>query len=469
MNKAHLLTAFVSVSLLIVITFTVAHAQSLPTKPFTSTDSSVAEIQLALSVRSSVVESTVVDIAVDPDFDASDPAVALCAGDQYLVVFEYGSEIYAQYLDSAGKRLGIPFVVSTDVYTESNPAVACDWNRNLFVVVWQHDDVNSGDMDIQAQVILGTRPASRETNVAAILTVADSLIDETNPAIACNSDASSCLVVFERAENSGDVYGQRVVFSGSTFLRQGDWFAIGSFTAAERNPVVAWATFDDDYLVSWEYQNASVWRIVTAYVWDTWQGGSQIQTGTTFLTGPELPYDQLNPAAAYNGRSHRFLLVFQHAFFGQATDYDIYGLRLLPGGGSQGDLIAIDFSQDLNEQPAVAYGSGPYYLPGGRGADQFLVTYVTETLSGRWIQAHPVYGTHQVGSQLLSSTPMTLYQTTAGPNFDLLNPDVVGSLNNGRYFAVWESMTGGFAGTDYDVRGRLIAPYGVFLPSIIRQ
>lgn len=468
MNKVHSLTAFLIFSLAIFFTFTLSHAQNLPPKPPTASDSSTAEIQLVSASGSGVVESAILDIAVDPDFDESDPAVALCAGDQYLVVFEYGSEIYAQYLDSAGKRLGIPFVVSTDVYSESNPAVACDWNRNLFVVVWQHDYNNSGDMDIQAQVILGTRPALRETAVAAVLSIADSQLDETNPAIACNSDASNCLVVYERAENNGDVYGQRVVFSGSTFLRQGDWFAISSFTAAERNPAVAWASLDHDYLVSWEYQNASVWRIVTAYVWDTWQGSNQIQTGTAFLTGPELPYDQLNPAVAYNGRSHRFLLVFQHDFSNDATDYDIYGLRLVPGGGSQGQLIPIEYSLYSNEQPAVAYGSGPYYLPGGRGADQFLVSYVTETPTGRWIHARPVYGTFQADSQLLSSTPITLYQMAAGPNFDLLNPDVVGSLNNGRYLTIWESMISGFAGADYNVRGRLVAPYSVFLPAIIR-
>lgn len=467
MNKAHSLTALVVVGLMIVFRFTLSHAQTLPPKPPTSTEPLAADIQLAASASSVVAEGAVLDIAVDPDFDESNPAVALCAGNQYLVVFEYGSEIYAQYLDSAGKRLGIPFVVSTDVYSESNPGVACDWNRNLFVVVWQHDYNDSGDMDIQAQVILGTRPASRATAVTAVLNVANSQLDETNPAIACNSDASNCLVVFERAENSGDVYGQRVIFSGSTFMRQDDWFAIGSFTAAERKPAVAWGTFDHDYLVSWEYQNASVWRIVTAYVWDTWQGGSQIQRVTTFLTGPELPYDQLNPTAAYNGRFHRFLLVFQHDYWNDASNYDVYGLRLVPGGGSQGALITIDDGLYSNEQPAVAYGSGPYYLPGGHGADQFLVAYVTKTPTGRWIQAHPVYGTQQAGSQLLSSTSMTLYQTAAGPNFDLLNPEVVGSLNNGRYLASWESMTGGFAGTGVDIKGRLIAPYGVFLPSII--
>ncbi|MCB8979475.1 MAG: hypothetical protein H6657_18855 [Ardenticatenaceae bacterium] len=468
MNKVHSFTTIFVVSLVTFFTFTLGHAQNLPPKFPTDSELATAEIRLASLASNAVVEGAVLDIAVDPDFDESDPSVALCAGDQYLVVFEYGSEIYAQYLDNAGNRLGIPFVVSTDVYSESNPAVACDWNRNLFVVVWQHDYVNSGDMDIQAQVILGTRPASRETAVAAVLNVADSLIDETNPAIACNSDASGCLVVYERAENSGDVYGQRVFFSGSSFLLQGDGFAIGSFTAAERNPAVAWGTFDHDYLISWEYQDASAWRIVSSYVWDTLQGGSQIQTSTAFLTGSELPYNQLNPAVAYNGRSHRFLLVFQHAYLGDGSDYDIYGLRLVPGGGSQGDLITIDFSLYNNEQPAVAYGSGPYYLPGGRGADQFLVSYVTETPSGRWIHAHAIYGTFQIGSQLLSSTPIVLYQTAAGPNFDLLNPDVVGSLNNGRYLTIWESMISGFAGTDYNVRGRLVAPYSVFLPAIIR-
>ena len=417
------------------------------------------------AVSDAIAEGSILDIAVNPDFDEAEPAVALCAGDQYLAVFEYGSEIYAQYLDNQGTRLGIPFVVSSDIYMESHPDVACDWSRNVFIVVWQHDYNNSGDMDIQAQGILGTRPADAVQSVSAALNVANTTLNETNPVVECNSNASSCLVVYEREDNSGDIYGQRLAISSSLTL-QGGAFVIGSFGVAEGNPAIAWGGPDSDYLVAWEYKSTN-YRIVVAYVWDTLMGGSQIQASGTFLTGSDLANHQINPAAAYNGRTQRYLVVFQHDFYNDGSDYDIWGLRLVPGGGSQGALFLIAGYGQPEIQPAIAYGSGPYYLPGGYGADQFLVTYVREDATQRIVLGQAIYGSVQP-SQQKEGSPVLLYSTGSGINFGLANPAVIGSINNGRYLAVWESMIGGFTGDDYNVRGQLVAPYGVFLPAIIK-
>ena len=118
--------------------------------------------------------------------------------------------------------------------------------------------------------------------------------------------------------------------------------------------------------------------------------------------------------------------------------------------------------------PAVAYSGGQESLP-GMGGDQFLVSYVYDSGIERLLEVQALKGAYDASTtDQREGGPVSLYRTFASINFGLSNPDVVGSVNNGNYLVVWESMSGGFAGNDYDVRGRMLTPYAIFMPLVVR-
>ena len=83
-------------------------------------------------------------------------AVAHCASDQYLVVFQQDNDIYGQRLDQSGGLIGNEFLISNGSAGSSNPDVACGWYRDVFVVTWQYDYLGP-DNDIFARGIYGRR------------------------------------------------------------------------------------------------------------------------------------------------------------------------------------------------------------------------------------------------------------------------------------------------------------------------
>ncbi len=411
----------------------------------------------------------IIDVAVDSAYDEQDPAVALCTYDQYLVVYEQDGNIYGQRLTNTGVLLGGAFVIFDGSNAASNPHVACDWiYQNRFVVVWEYL-YSPTDPDILAQAVFGNHQSSGGQLDGGYLPVAETTYAETNPAIACNSDDHTCLIVFEYDDTgNGDIYGRRL---SMTDLTLNDRFSISTYTADEYNPDVAWGGAADDYLVAWQYYYTSVspahYRIMDAYVYDTHQTGTQIEEGVKALIDySSYQHNQTLPAVVFSRDAGRYLVVFQYDYYGDGSDHDILGLRLIPPLYSQGDVFYVAGTNRQEHSPAVAYSGGPENLP-GMGADQFLVTYVYEGSTERVLYGQPVKGAYDTGGTQLDGDPAAMYSTFTGINAGLYNPDVSGSLNNGRYLAVWESMLGGFAGSDYDVRGRLIAPYVLYLPLVI--
>ena len=454
-----------------------------PDEPLVMSGGAVEEYPVDLkevvsrSAATAAPQGGIIDIATDDNDDEHDPAVALCAYDQYLVVYENETddEIYGQRVDSSGNLLGSAFQITGDPYREAKPDVACDWYYNRFIVVWEHDSGNSGDFDVRVQGVYGGHQTSGSQLYGSWHAVSeDAPQDETDPAIACNSDEHTCLVVFEYSgSGSGDIYGQRVAVGTSDTTREGGRFTVGGYSAAEYNPDVAWGGYDDDYLVVWQYlyhTPSNHYRILAGYVWDTNQAGSQIEGAGTYLIGPgDYDHNQTMPAAAYNPDTRQYLAVFQYDWNGDGSDYDIEALRLTPGGGSWGSVFSVANTIYHEMSPAVAFSGGTQSISGGMGADQFLVAYRHESGSEQVIYGQAVEGTYATSGGQREGDPARIRTTAVGTNFGLFDPDVTGSINNGRYTVVWEDMTGGFAGDDYDVLGRMVAPYAVYLPLILNN
>ena len=193
---------------------------------------------MGLSVPAVAPEGGVIDIAADGE----NPAVALCASNQYLVVYEKDtdSEIYGQRLDSDGNLLGSAFQITDNSSDDTNPDVACDWYYNRFIVVWEHDYGDTGDLDIRVQGVYGGHQTSGSQVYGGWHAVSqDEPQIERNPAIACNSNEHTCLVVFGYDDNAAgvdDVYGQRVSVGTSDTAIEGSRFTIGDYAAPESIP-----------------------------------------------------------------------------------------------------------------------------------------------------------------------------------------------------------------------------------------
>ena len=441
-----------------------------PSRP--STGARPAAKRPSASCTTAAPQGDIIDVATDDDDDEQDPAVALCASDEYLVVYENEAddEIYGQRLDSGGDLLGDAFQITDDSYRDAKPDVACGWDRDRFIVVWEHDSANSGDFDVRVQGVYGSHRTSGSQLYGNWHAVSqDAPQDELDPAIACNSFDHTCLVVFEYDDgtDNADIYGQRISVGSSDTAREGSRFAIGGFGANEYNSDVAWGGLEDNYLVVWQYWDGGDYRVLFSEVWDTDQSGSQIDRGGTYLTGDDT--DQLFSAVAYSRDARDYLIAFQYDYYGNGSDYDIDSFRLDATDTNYGSRFAVAWTSDNETSPAVAFSGGPESLSGGMGADQFLVTYVYESDSEQAVYGQAVKGTHATSGGQLEGAPTRVRATGGGTNFGLFDPDVTGSFNSGRYLVVWEDMTGGFAGYDYDVLGRMVAPYAVYLPLVLNS
>ncbi len=425
---------------------------------------------ISRSALTAAPQGGIIEIATDDGFDESQAAVALCASDQYLVVYQSAGEIYGQRLESDGDLLGDAFQIAEGPQAKSDPDVACDWLYNRFVVVWEYDFYGNGsDYDVRARGVYGGHQASGSQLYGIELAVSEtnSGVWEWDPAIACNSFDHTCLVAFAYSgTGGGDIYGQRVSVGGSSIGKEGARFTISGYGARESNPDVAWGGYDDDYLVVWQYWHETPSphdRVFAGYVWDTNQAGSQVQTAGTYLIAPgSHDHDQIVPAAAYNPRTRQYLVVFEYDYFGNGTDRDIEALRLTPGGGSWGGVFSVAATDRDEQCPAVAFSGGTQSFSGGKGADQFLVTYRREVDSTDAFYAQAVKGTYATSGSQREGAPVHMRTTEQWWHQWV---DVVGSINNGRYVVVWNECTGG--DLDCDVLGQMVAPYGVYLPVML--
>jgi hypothetical protein len=418
-----------------------------------------------------------IEIAVTSDYER-DPAVALCAYDQYLVVYTIDGDVYGQRLTSGGDLLGDRFVIYDGTHYAVEPDVACEWSLNRFIVVWSIDYLNQGtDYDVYAQGVYGGHQSSGSQLHGSMLRVSEDTVVERDPAIACNSNDFTCLVAFEYSgSGSGDLYGQRVYIGTSDISKDGDRFNISGFGAEEYNPDVAWGGYEDNYMVVWQYLHndpTDHYRIVFALVHDTEQGANdedEIEKGGTWLVDPgSFMWDtpQIMPAVAYNRDQGEYLVVYNYEKYG-GGDWDIYTRRVTGDGLYVNEPFSLVWTGYVESSPAVAFSGGPESFSGGMGANQYLVPYITDEEDDGYV----LYGVAVEGDSTEVnpfSDRMEIDRIPAAFMWDLSNPDVTGSINNGRYLVVWQYHMHGFSPDD-DVLGRMVSPYQVvYLPLVLRN
>ncbi len=87
------------------------------------------------------------------------PVIAVDADGKYLIVWEdgrnqdsHGTDIYGQWLSSAGVPMGANFALSTDSRNQYWPALAFDPDSGSFFAVWE-DDRNNGNLALYGRML----------------------------------------------------------------------------------------------------------------------------------------------------------------------------------------------------------------------------------------------------------------------------------------------------------------------------
>lgn len=301
------------------------------------------------------------------EYDQVQPAIAYnSAAGEYLVVWEdhhwgWGDDwdIYARRIAADGTPLGSHFGVSWEGSDHRlAPDVVYHPTVGEYLVVWEYE-YSSSDHDIYARLV-----ASNGTLIGNELAIATTGQYESNPVVAYNSQDDEYLVVWESQEGSGeashfDIYGQRLDPSGDT---QGDPIAIATGLLDEMAPAVAHDPANNQYLVVWQElappAGADAVTSITTFEFNIY--GQRVAANGT-LVGDQIAistwqYDQVKPRLAFNSAAAQFLVVWEDHHWGWGEDWDVYGQRVSTSGRLVGGNFGISWEgANHRESPGVAY------------------------------------------------------------------------------------------------------------------
>jgi len=406
------------------------------------------------------VLSSRINVATSDDNEL-DPAVTYC-GNSYLVVYVKDGDIYGQRLDFEGLRLGDEILIFDGEHSSSEPEVACLWPgifEQYFIVVWTYDwsgEYLDYDIEVQALTTDGNLSGS-------ILSVANSVENERRPAIACEVDDYTCLVVYEKEEDGDpDIKGRRLIMTNFGLDLPEAEFHTGSDSDHDYNPAVTWSMPLEEYQVVWQdwYVDGIIYhdRIQTSSIYEDEHGigyDDEIKYGPVFLNPPYLTgeHEQEFPDVAFNNHLGRYLVTYYEDR--STTDAAVGDLTV--GNTHWG---AMDFETDVEPSVVVAYSGGPSGTVNAE--DEFLAVNVEVRETFFQLQ-----GTYIWKGNLLSFAKDIPIETTANEDL-IMNPDVCGTPPTGHYLVVWEH---GQPATGYNIYGRLVDKGGfseVYLPLIQR-
>lgn len=179
-------------------------------------------------------------------------------------------------------------------------------------------------------------------------------------------------------------------------------------------PAAAYNSSRDEFLVVW-HCNWGGYRDIWASRLDRF---GKVLGAFIVATGGN---DRAQPAVAYDSQHDRYLVVWSYDFWGNGSDWDVYG-RLVPWNGP--DPGSTEFviweTTDSQWNPKVAYSTGD---------DEYVVVWTNTSASPA-----------TVSFRLLASTGTPGYAATlAGDGVhDFLNPDITYSWVRNEYLVAYE-------------------------------
>jgi hypothetical protein len=374
--------------------------------------------------------------------DGYEPAVAYNENhDEYLVVWHYFNDIYAQRISSRGELLGNEMTITNHSNKEDSPALAYDPNWDRYLVVWQRDS-GSGHKDIYGRFIPWNGPISGWGAFPI-----DSTTNDTRyPKIAYGFTQAEYMVVWTRFTGGWPEYeidGVRVEGDGSGIPAIPHPHVASHINDNRQNPDITYNLAKNEYLVV--YDNRYLFDYSGTH--DDHIYGVIMAGNGTKLYGGEFgiaawPGDEYKPAvAACNFGTQnigQYLVSWVSYFKINDTTYEprVYA-RYLDGNGNAGGVYMID-----NVTPSYPSAEIDIACRWGR---QYLMVwehwYASEIKTGLW------------GRLLYSDESME-------SNFEIQKPESgdarenMAVANGSRAFLVaWEHRdSSGYA----DIYGRII-------------
>lgn len=280
-------------------------------------------------------------------------------------VYESGDAIMGIFVDPSTKNtIGDTILISdNNAIPISSPSIAYDSVNGRYLVVWE--DYRSHPTGYRSYDIYGQLLNSDGSTIGGNFIICDNgklddefaSADQHNPFVAFDSENERYLVIWEdfRRYNYWDIYGQVVNADGTLYGTASHVnFAISETEAHKYNPVAAYDSINEKFLVVWEQDAPGSKDIYGKFVDTSLNLFSDIPISTN-------SEHQVKPAVAFNERDGQFMVVWEDYRNRAYTGKDIYGQMVSTTGTLHPDvgdsttnmaIVARDYDQF---GPWVAY------------------------------------------------------------------------------------------------------------------
>ncbi len=300
------------------------------------------------------------------------------------------------------------FTISAQDVDESLPAVAYNWIRDEYVVVW-HTSPSGSARKIYASWL------NRWGQVIRTSLIASGSNDRAQPTVAFDNVHDSYLVTYMRDGSGGgtswDLAG--VFLPGDIAGSQSIEFTICDWTSEQWSPQVVFNSYDAEYFVVWTNIPSGI---------PTYISGRRITTDGTGYPGAvtvasDYTYNRINPDVAYNLALDDYLVVYERVT--AVNNSDIIGQRLTASAGPNGGEFAIADWPDTEEHPSV-------------GCDHMSSRYLVA-----WHNSLPsIYARFVTGLGVVDGAPILVRATTS----ENREPDVACEPGNRQCLVVWQEQ-----------------------------
>lgn len=311
-----------------------------------------------------------------PDADRHLPQAAYAPDhNRFLVVWHNkwsGSrDVYGQFVDSHGKKIGNWFSISSGPGDRLQPAVAYSAESDLFFVVYMQD--NGGKYDI-----MGQRVSWNGALIGGPITINTwPGFSFWSPRIVKNQLFDDFMIIWSSVNNSTGLAADigYKIYSGA-----GEYM-YGTILTSEGYPTnvdVALNPVKNEFLVVWNMVNASGKNVVMG---DLRDGNYNRKTPPgIFPIAGDTSYHSWTPHVAYS--SSWYGVVFDYEY--SSTDHDIYASWVFHDGSTVLGPLPLDTSTNNDTKPVI---SG---TPVATGGQEFIILFQRAGVNGASVWMRPV-------------------------------------------------------------------------------
>ncbi len=217
-------------------------------------------------------------------------------------------------------------------------------------------------------------------------------------------------------------------FIGAITTEQGPERTVSAEDYDQWKPAVAYNSIHQEYLIVWHDTSPIFPRTIMGQRVDL-DGNKIAQFTIAFEDSP--PRDNARASVAYDPDDDVYLVAWSRDYFGDGSDWDIYG-RIIPWDGPTETLTQFSITGALRKQwhPRIAYGSAE---------GEFMVTWWTEGSDG----VHSFCSAQRVAPNgTLNGSTITLPFSSVE---ERVGPDIAYNQARNEYLIVYQRMddTGG--------------------------